>query len=145
MTTPTDKSEVSSLEFDLLDMTCERDRLQSQLTDLRSQVEALHADGAVMRSGYVKIRAALCYVQEQELRGYVSYCGISKTKHIVDDAILQSKSAFESTSCGADLLARYREAVKLLEGTKGFDMHAADWKWMNRRDTLLATVKGGSQ
>ena len=147
MTTPTDKSEVSShkakrdLWIDSLHPDDVRallkdmydQGLQSQLTNLRAQVERLHADGAVMRG-------ALVYVG---CHGHQGPGGTLLESHRTNCTFCRAVDQALSTNAGRDLLARYREAVKLLEGTKGFDMHAADWKWMNRRDTLLATVKGG--
>ena len=96
------------------------DALQSQLTDLRSQVDLLQADGAVMR---------------QVMEACASEAGMNWLS-----CQLELSKVLQSTNAGRDLLARYREAVKLLNEwcSSGF---VTD-KWVDRRRDLLATVKG---
>ena len=146
MTTPTDKSEVSShkakrdLWIDSLHPDDVRallkdmydQGLQSQLTDLRAQVERLHADGAVMRG-------ALVYVG---CHGHQGPGGTLLESHRTNCTFCRAVDQALSTNAGRDLLARYREALWLVTNyhTEG---NATPVGWWERRDTLLATVKGG--
>ena len=94
---------------------------QAEIADLRAQVERLHADGAVMRGALEKLEYSAGLILFERAGG--------------DKAL--------SASCGADLLSRYREALELLRDTSD-----SNWvlrpRWLERRDTLIATVKGGT-
>jgi len=97
-------------------------KLQEEVSELRAQVERLHADGAVMRQSLEFIGCRVEHPDDSKLPG----CPICEA---VDKAL--------STSCGADLLARYRETVELLR-----DPYNQSIDWATRRDTLPASVKG---
>ena len=102
-----------------------------QLTDLRAQVERLHADGAVMRQS---IEDFVYNVKHSHVAGWGDV-----SKDTVADNSFQELSKSLSADAGRDLLARYREAVWLLRNAS----ISQSQEWADRRDTLLATVKGG--
>jgi len=144
MTTPTDKSEVS---LDHINPTVREkaliDQYNKALTtvasvakerdDLRSQVEALHADGAVMRGALERVK------KWTETDSHASDGDFGYFAEEIVPQVAQSLS----TNAGRDLLARYREAVTLLNEQKR-GIFSIEWDgWNRRRDTLLATVKGG--
>ena len=101
--------------------------------DLRAQVERLHADGAAMRGACQSALSALDVL-------------MGDTDLDSDDSdemkACQKLAKALEASCGADLLARYLEAVDLLRQNKRYGDRTRDWEWLKRRDTLLATVKG---
>jgi len=99
-------------------------KLQEEVSDLRAQVEALHADGAVMRGALEYVRSVVNSPNDARYK-----------PHIVEKAL--------STNAGRDLLARYREAVELLRDFPKIYWPEGSGPWIKRRDTLLATVKGG--
>jgi len=120
----------------IVESTCTIEQLIATVTDLRAQVELLHADGAVMRAAL----ESCCFVMASSEKTFSE----SKVRQAI------------STDAGRDLLARYREAVKVL----GFYADEKNWLDQNfpngdylslalvdkgqEARTLLATVKGGS-
>jgi chromosome segregation ATPase len=127
------KSEVTHLTTDLAQARREvevanrkLETARQQIADLSNERDQAHADAAVMR-GALEFYAK---------RGQIA------------------RLALETTNAGADLLCRYREAVELVKsapndlsyGLGHRDMYEADKqvsnKWLLRRDSLLATVKG---
>ena len=136
MTTPTDKSEVP-VDLDYESLVRERNHLQSQLTDLRAQVERLHADGAVMRGALRELKIRICYIgMPQEpfwMDGGRKVWDWRRQIKLLEEAL-------HGNDLGRDLLARYREAVELLMCDPPNPYRAKDW--LTRRDTLLATAKG---
>ena len=100
---------------------------RAEMDRLKSELEKANADGAVMRGALEWIK------------------GISRTRSDIkfDDQLRELHFKCDealSTDAGRDLLSRYREAVKLLREAAEEEQRR---DWLERRDTLLATVKGG--
>ena len=164
MTTPTYKSEVPFTCFKCGDgntplycLNCaeeliledKADTLQSQVTNLRAQVERLHADGVVMRGALedsVKALQGSYDATEWPADGTSS----------VEQCAARIRVLLGSTNAGRDLLARYREAVNLLSAFQTEINPDQLRVWLagggqldrivvllKRTDTLLSTVKGG--
>ena len=114
-----------TIEFDDSARLLAEHHLIAENAYLRAQLDQAHADGAVMRDALESmLKASQGF---QRMKAYPK----------AHDAL--------SSSCGADLLARYREAVDLLgycsvSNGKLFTTILLTDEWIRRRDTLLATV-----
>jgi len=122
----------------------ELDRLSADNTQLRKEVERLSQRNGVLEAAQTAClgerdtaigELAQARADGAAMRGALEAVYKDYTKHnctFVEKAL--------STNCGAGLLSRYREAVDLITNQD----EIGSPEWCNRRDTLLATVKGGS-
>lgn len=78
--------------------------INPELVEERNQLKARVAE---LEGEAVIIKSALRLVQEQEKRGYLSYCGVFRTKEIVDSAISGSAGNPYFTT-----LTHYESALK---------------------------------
>ena len=167
MTTPTYKSEVPFTCFKCGDgntplycLNCaeeliledKADTLQSQVTNLRAQVERLHADGVVMRGA---LEGFVGHYDQKDIEHLKTlHPGRAAGEVCVKD-VLTGRQAL-STNAGQDLLARYQEAVTLLSAFQteinpdqlrvwlaGSGQLERIVVLLKRTDTLLARVKVG--
>lgn len=142
------------------------DEYQSDLVSAGDTNTGLKTQLSVLREHLDKANAELeqVKIQRDELRVARDFAELACEKREADCAVMRgaledTKPRAEvgsdewhrvenlrrealSTNAGADLLARYREALWLLQNV-GVGPYKGE-EWNKRCDTLLATVKGGS-